>query len=554
MTVPYIDIFAGPGGLSEGFARYASFRGRRDGFRSLLSIEKDPIAAQTLTMRTFVHQFGRRELPEDYYNVVRQTAGPNVLQDYVEWKEAARIVWNAELGQVPEPILHSRIRKAVGRNRNWVLLGGPPCQAYSLAGRSRMTGIGNARNGPNAGHQKVSRLAREKLKKFYSDHRHHLYREYLRIVAVHQPAVFVMENVKGILSSKMPDEAERGKFHKIFPQIRSDLSDPWSALDSDPLYEQLDSFRKGKKRSYRIYSFTEASLTGPEELSDQDFLIRSEAFGVPQSRHRVILLGVREDLSGSPRLLKPSPPVVVENVLADMPPLRSGLSKVDDEQTAWLQAISANFSGEKISTLGRNGVTRRLREITKRRMTNLTRGSAFSGGKVPRISGSAELDRWIEDEALGGILQHESRSHMNSDLGRYLFASVVTERHGISPKLDDWPVWLLPDHRNISVSRNGKISASGFHDRFRVQAWDRPATTITSHISKDGHYYIHPDPEQCRSLTVREAARLQTFADNYFFCGNRTQQYHQVGNAVPPYLAVQLAQTVHELLKQNQMF
>lgn len=132
---------------------------------------------------------------------------------------------------------------------------------------------------------------------------------------------------------------------------------------------------------------------------------------------------------------------------------------------------------------------------------------------------------------------------MESDLKRYVYAAAFAKATGVSPKgHEEFALkGLAPDHENWE---SGK-----FADRFRVQLKNRPSTTITSHIAKDGHYFIHYDPLQCRSLTVREAARLQTFPDDYFFQGNRTQQYHQVGNAVPPFLAGKIAEIVSEILE-----
>jgi DNA (cytosine-5)-methyltransferase 1 len=192
-----------------------------------------------------------------------------------------------------------------------------------------------------------------------------------------------------------------------------------------------------------------------------------------------------------------------------------------------------------------------MRAFLRAEERGLTRGLPFSPrrGRKPK----SKLEEWLTDSRIGGNIQHEARSHMALDLVRYLFVSATAQASGRSPMLEEWPPALLPRHRNVTVEKTtGKPKADGFSDRFKVQVWGEPASTVTSHIAKDGHYFIHPDPMQCRSLTVREAARLQTFPDNYFFCGNRTQQYHQIGNAVPPYLAVQLAGVVANLLRNSE--
>ena len=136
---------------------------------------------------------------------------------------------------------------------------------------------------------------------------------------------------------------------------------------------------------------------------------------------------------------------------------------------------------------------------------------------------------------------------MPSDLVRYLFVAAFGEVTETSPRLHDFPKCLLPEHKNVDREN---VARSIFKDRFRVQLAKQHAMTVTSHIAKDGHAFIHPRAIQCRSLTVREAARLQTFPDSYVFLGNRTSQYTQVGNAVPPYLARQIAAIVADTLNR----
>jgi DNA (cytosine-5)-methyltransferase 1 len=230
-----------------------------------------------------------------------------------------------------------------------------------------------------------------------------------------------------------------------------------------------------------------------------------------------------------------------------MPVLRSGLSQREDSPEAWRGAvvnacISAARACESDGTWLKSvaGALRKYAHDLKAAEMIPPRAS-----KSLAIVADNRLGAWLGDPRLDTLPNNETRGHMESDLARYAFAATFAEHFGRSPKADDYPRALAPAHGNWA---SGK-----FADRFRVQRWNAPATTVTSHISKDGHYFIHPDPTQCRSLTVREAARLQTFPDNYFFEGNRTEQYVQVGNAVPPLLALKIARVLSSLLSEKQI-
>lgn len=543
-TVPMIDIFAGPGGLSEGFSRYAEWFGDPAiRFRSVLSIEKDEVAVRTLTLRAFYRQFDG-ELPQEYWSVLRGEAPVGILDDFPEWKSALRHVWQAELGEVPIEQLHGRIELRLKGADDWLLIGGPPCQAYSLMGRARMTGIGfegrsDAENAEEA--------RKQRLRLFHSDVRHVLYREYLRIIAVHQPTAFVMENVKGILSAKLPDADGNPQF--MFERIRRDLQDPWASLADDEDIDQLAGVARPGRPKYRLHALAAgAADLWADASANSNFLIKSEDFGVPQKRHRVIVVGIREDHPGMPEPLRHARPTTVQDAIGHLPRVRSGLSSGADTESEW-HARRVGASRPLFGATVPDAVKAIVQEALNPENEPLTRGGAYAPAE-PETCRNTVLEAWLSSRDLRGFCQHESRTHMDTDLARYLYASASAAVTGKTPRLDQWPAELLPKHRNVTVGKAGKVDVSGFVDRFKVQVWDEPSSTVTSHIAKDGHYFIHPDPAQNRSLTVREAARLQTFSDDYYFCGNRTQQYHQVGNAVPPLLAVQLAKSVAVLFRE----
>src|ERR1044071_1389458 len=227
----------------------------------------DPAAHKTLELRSFFRQFRDRAVPDTYYQYIRghfgrdPSARSKLFEAHPEQGRAAQQeAWNATLGKIPETELATRITCALDciGSLPWVLIGGPPCQAYSMVGRSRMK--------------------RRKGEEFLRDHRHVLYKEYLRILANHEPTVFIMENVKGLLSSRHEDKL-------IVERIIRDLQSP------------------GNGASYRLFPLTPRTQDAEEESlfhtngklpSARDFLVEAERFGIPQARHRVVFMGIAE--------------------------------------------------------------------------------------------------------------------------------------------------------------------------------------------------------------------------------------------------------------------
>lgn len=506
-TFGVVDLFAGPGGLGEGFASLVE-NGSYP-YHIGISVEREQSAHATLRLRAFLRQYVREHgnLPWQY---IEFHAG--VLGEEPDWKAIDEECWKIAEGEAQcltlgSPNAAVTIDSAIDRLRaehgETVLIGGPPCQAYSLVGRARSRG-----------------------KKDYrpeEDERHFLFREYIRVLDRLRPAVFVMENVKGMLSSTVQQR-------RVFEMLMDDLSSLGGRGQS--LYEL---------RAIRMASDGIRLLPVRKPT---DFIVRAEEFGVPQRRHRVIIVGVRADLGARANRARidfpPKARATVDEAIGNLARLRSGISpKHLDRPSNWRETILG--AANMLRALPQFASSPKFEEVLSRVAVGTTHPLRSSRALPTDYAASNDpLRQWLENDELVALAQHDTRGHMTTDLTRYLFVSVFGEVMGRSPKAFEFPREIAPDHRNWE---SGK-----FADRFRVQVSGEPSTTVTSHISKDGHYFIHPDPQQCRSLTVREAARLQTFPDDYYFLGNRTQQYVQVGNAVPPYLARQIAQLLFRVL------
>src|SRR5579871_5422677 len=292
-----VDLFAGPGGLAEGFTSIRAANDTRP-FRIALSVEKEDSAFATLRLRSFLRQF-EGGFPAEYYRFLNgEIEEPDWAALYpTEWAHAIQETLQLELGSKgASAVIDERLRQIrTSFGDDVILIGGPPCQAYSLVGR--------ARNKGTEGYE-----ARE-------DHRHFLYKEYIRILERLMPAVFVMENVKGILSSSVDGE-------RVFDKVLDDLS------------------RVGDG-AYRLVPLAprsgEVLFEGLGHPPASDFVVRAEDHGIPQCRHRVIIVGIRDDIAelveddlDEALLPKSEAKVAVQDVLRGMPKLRSGLSRDED--------------------------------------------------------------------------------------------------------------------------------------------------------------------------------------------------------------------------------
>lgn len=434
--IPVIDLFAGPGGLCEGFSSIFDETGARR-FAVKVSIEKDPVAHRTLMLRAIFRKFAKSQVPDCYYEYLRGSITREQFLAHPDIKDAAEHAAKeakcAELGLTPHAEIDAWISEALGDKTDWVLIGGPPCQAYSLAGRSRLSGMDR--------------------EAFESDKRHFLYTEYLRIIQRFEPSVFVMENVKGMLNSTHGGT-------RIFERILADLKEPKRGL------------------SYEVRSL----VVDGDELEPKDYVIQAENYGIPQNRHRVILFGIRSDvaeatsaLKASPRyflLRKSFPKIGVEAALAGLPAIRSRLSKEDDSHKKWLSALRKAPSTlltwhmpvrEKIEAL--------MKSAAKNAKDHESAGAKFTAMKVdPGEKMPKPLRAWLLDERVGGVVQHESRSHMRSDLHRYMFASCFSKSEKYAPTLRNFPPRLLPDHLNVDADKRASIANSRIcHARAFIQ-------------------------------------------------------------------------------------
>lgn len=402
----FIDLFAGCGGLSEGFVQA--------GFLPIAHVEMNREACESLRTRScyhYCHSHGKEQIYLDY---LRGIISRNELFCQVPSRLLDSVI-NEEISDSTIEDIFQRIHNLADGQEVDLIIGGPPCQAYSLLGRHH--------------------------KEMEDDPRTKLYIQYGKFLKEFNPKGFVFENVPGLLSAK------KGEHFK-------NLQDYFNSMGYNVRYRMLTA-------------------------SD---------YGVLQERHRLIIVGWRDDFDlGYPDFKTHRTDAVVNDILSDLPRLHAGeikhIAEYECPTNQYLRNSGIRLDCDSFVT---QNITRRVNE---------------------------------------------------NDAKIYKFAIQLWNEKRVRLKYTDLPVELR-SHKN----------EGSFLDRYKVVDGEGKSHTVVAHLSKDGHYYIHPNIKYCRSISVREAARLQSFPDNFYFEGSRSAIYKQIGNAVPPLMARSIAETIKEML------
>lgn len=423
--VTFIDLFAGAGGLSEGFVRA--------GFSPIAHVEMDKYACDTLRTRAAYHYLlseHNLEVYKEYLLEKKEGESGQILWDKVPSNVIDSVI-QATISSLTIDIIFKKIDSLKGKDNVDLIIGGPPCQAYSIVGRSRMGKI------------------------VENDPRNELYKFYVKFLERYNPKMFVFENVLGIFTAKKGEPLNN-------------------------LKELINSI--GYEMQMHVQNASE--------------------HGVLQKRQRVIIVGWRKKSINS-------------NGKEYHYPI---LNKEDNNYTVMKDLFSDlpdRKAGEGCLT-GSVPYSKPLKDM-------------------PYLSESA-----IRNDFFDFTTQHIARPHNSND--REIYCLAIKQWYDKKKQLD---YSKLPSH--LQTHSNTK----SFLDRYSVVEPDGYSHTVVAHISKDGHYYIYPTPnptiENVRSITVREAARLQSFPDDYYFEGSRGAAFKQIGNAVPVLLAYKIAK---ELKKQ----
>jgi DNA (cytosine-5)-methyltransferase 1 len=416
MKPKFLDLFAGAGGLSEGFIQA--------GYNPIMHVEMDKGACFTLKTRLAFHWLNANKKTKHYNSYLAGKISRDTFYSKVP-SNIINSVLNEEISEESLPKIFKEIDNTLGESKLDLIIGGPPCQAYSVVGRSR---------------------DKNRMK---GDKRNHLYKFYAEFLKRYQPKYFVFENVLGLLSANDQDgELYFDKMKRIFNE-------------------------NGYRTEYKI--------------------VDSSEYGIPQARKRIILIGTfGVEESFYPELQKHAEKIPAHEVLKDLPKLNAGQGTHKYQPLRTIHPSSYLFK---------------------------------SGIRKPKEN---------------RVTWHQARPHIARDLSIYKIATEKWCKEHKRLNYNDLP-------SDLQTHNNRK----SFLDRFKVVAQQEPGHTIVAHISKDGHHYIHPDIEQNRSLTVREAARIQTFPDDFYFESHlgdpsRTSAFRQIGNAVPVLLAKQIATSLKQ--------